>query len=72
MNTLYYPCSPIISNSSEQLNKGRRYKFGVDPNPSAIYSASTEEITETVVRPTPTVVDIGNHISIYLSILTWR
>lgn len=23
MNTLYYPCSPIISNSSEQLNKGR-------------------------------------------------
>lgn len=56
--------------STAEIKEGTTYQPGVDLNPSATSSASTEEIPDTVVRPTPTVVDKGNHTFIYFDLET--
>lgn len=55
--------------STAEIKEGTTYQSG-DLNPSATSSASTEEIPDTVVRPTPTVVDKGNHTFIYFDLET--
>lgn len=59
-----------LQESTAEIKEGTTYQSGVDLNPSATSSASTEEIPDTVVRPTPTVVDKGNHTFIYFDLET--
>ncbi|XP_052691838.1 uncharacterized protein LOC128169818, partial [Crassostrea angulata] len=56
--------------STAEIKEGTTHQSGVDLNPSATSSASTEEIPDTVVRQTPTVVDKGNHTFIYFDLET--